>query len=427
MILFHSRPMRALLTALLFLCSVMAGFLIIEFGLRLALYGSLEWRQTDRLPLMRVPHPTLGWLLAPNQHALEQELEYKNEVTTNSKGLRDREYPYQKDGAFRILLFGDSYMEAVHVAEGDGFPDVMERLLTDRRVEVINMGVGGYATVAQWRYLLEEGIKYAPDLVLVAFYAENDVYGNSPELSRQFWREDNVRYYGQPYVQWNETEAVLDLIPPDYDRSKAGYEERLAAYSPRLYQLQAFQKSLTSHLYQQMRLKYITRVRTPGKDVVIHFGCYMEDFLGLPKDNVDLAPELYDASWQEAWFLTEQVLIAMAAAAEANGARFAFFNAPARVQFEQGYENAVRKEFPWITLNTGLPEEKLMAFAEEHHISFYNLLPAFRKADSEGQVLSYNHDSHWNADGHRLAAETVVQWLEAQEFIPSREDSPNTL
>lgn len=406
-------------TFLLTVISLALAFLILEFGLRLALYGSLEWRQSSRLPLIRKPHPTLGWLLAPDQNAIEESLEFQHIVTTNSKGLRDREYPYEKPtGVYRILVFGDSYMEAAHVAEEQGFSAVLETLLLDRRAEVVNMGVGGYATVSEWRYLVEEGIRYAPDLVLLAFYAENDVYGNSLELSKQFWGEDNVRFFGQPYVVWQPETGQLEVVPPDYARSLAGYEERLAAFSPSLYRLQAFQKSLTSHIYQQMRLRFIKRVRTPGEDANIHFGCYIEDFSSVLPEDTNLTRQQYQKLWEDAWQTTERVLLRMSRDAQENGARFAFFNSPARIQFESAYEKAVREKFPQLGLNINLPEEKLGAFAAAHDLSFCNLLPAFREADASGAVVNYNHDAHWNPQGHRLAAETVAKWLEKERLIP---------
>ncbi len=43
--------------------------------------------------------------------------------------------------------------------------------------EVVNAGVAGYGTLQEYLYLVSEGIKYQPDLVLLMFY-ENDLYDN---------------------------------------------------------------------------------------------------------------------------------------------------------------------------------------------------------------------------------------------------------
>ena len=150
-------------------------FLMLEFGLRLALFGSLQWQQSGYLPFIRVPHPEFGWLPDSNQTAAEDAIEYQHLVSTNDKGLRDKAHKYEKPaGTFRIVVLGDSYMEGTHVPDGKAFPQVLESLLASRGVEVVNLGVSGFATTAEWLYLQEEGIKYQPDMVLLAF-AENDL------------------------------------------------------------------------------------------------------------------------------------------------------------------------------------------------------------------------------------------------------------
>ena len=50
--------------------------------------------------------PELGWRNIPGWRATT----YDRPLVINSKGLRDREYPYEKsDGTRRILVLGDSY------------------------------------------------------------------------------------------------------------------------------------------------------------------------------------------------------------------------------------------------------------------------------------------------------------------------------
>ncbi len=416
--IFQKRLRSGAVTLLLLLASMALAFLVLEFGLRLALFGSLQWRQSGHLPFIRVPHSELGWLPAPNQVAAEEALEYQHLTTTNSKGLRDTHRAYEKPpGAYRIVVLGDSYMEATHVPEGEGFPQVLEALLAARNVEVINLGVGGYATTAAWLYLRSEGMKYEPDLVLLGFYAENDVHGNSPELSRLFWGEDNIRYYGQPYALWDSDNESFEIRAPDYERSYAGYQERLAAYSPRLYQLDALRKSLTSHLFQQMRLQLYTRVRPPGYDVNIHFGCYLTNFSHVPEDS-EPGPDAYQELWDDAWAITKQQITAINDTARKQGVHFAFFNAPARIQFESRYQEAVAERFPALSLDVDLPERRLGAFAARENIPFVDISPPFREADAAGRVVNYNHDSHWNAAGHRLAATAVVAWLDEENLLP---------
>ena len=70
------------------------------------------------------------------------------------------------------MTFGDG----LPMAE-QAFPYVVESLLENRlgrRIETVNAGVGGYSPWQEYAYLAGDGIKYAPDLVVVSFVL-NDV------------------------------------------------------------------------------------------------------------------------------------------------------------------------------------------------------------------------------------------------------------
>jgi lysophospholipase L1-like esterase len=118
---------------------------------------------------------TLGWKLKPGA----QDILDGVPVRINGKGLRGPEVDYAKSpGITRILYLGDS------VTFGDGlprdkqsFPYLVEPLLESslgRGIETINAGVGGYSPWQEYAYLASEGIRYAPDLIVVSFVL-NDV------------------------------------------------------------------------------------------------------------------------------------------------------------------------------------------------------------------------------------------------------------
>src|SRR5680860_59718 len=77
----------------------------------------------------------------------------------NSHGFRDYERTYEKPkGTFRILIFGDSYVEALQVALEDSFPALLEKKLnagfSTKKVEVIALGQSGFGTAdAYMRYV----------------------------------------------------------------------------------------------------------------------------------------------------------------------------------------------------------------------------------------------------------------------------------
>ena len=63
-------------------------------------------------------------------------------VSQNAEGLRDRHYPYARDGGRRrILVLGDSVVWCWGVEQADCFTERLEAALPD--TDVINAGVPG--------------------------------------------------------------------------------------------------------------------------------------------------------------------------------------------------------------------------------------------------------------------------------------------
>src|SRR5262245_41152094 len=118
--------------------------------------------------------------------------QFGHDVSFNSAGLRDREHSFEKQaGTFRILLLGDSFMEALQVPSDSMLATLMERDLTratGRPVEVINGGVSGWGTGDELRYLTRYGLAYHPDLVVVAMTLHNDISDN---LRREWYTLEN--------------------------------------------------------------------------------------------------------------------------------------------------------------------------------------------------------------------------------------------
>lgn len=119
----------------------------------------------------------------PNHRYWQTSRDYKVLVRTNSKGLRaDVEFPYEKPpGVKRIVVLGDSFGMGYEVDLDKTFLAQMQHVLANHsiRTEVINLSVSGHGTAEELIVLQNEGVKYHPDLVLLAW--------NSTDI------EDNIR------------------------------------------------------------------------------------------------------------------------------------------------------------------------------------------------------------------------------------------
>ena len=104
--------------------------------------------------------------LCPNFVGVFSTPDYSVVYKTNSKGLRDQEYPAVKPpGKTRILAIGDSFTFGTGIAYGDRFTDLLESAFED--VEVISMAVPGSGHDQQLMQFVHEGIAYRPDQVFV--------------------------------------------------------------------------------------------------------------------------------------------------------------------------------------------------------------------------------------------------------------------
>jgi lysophospholipase L1-like esterase len=148
---------------------VLAGLLpilLLDFGLR---------PFVDPKTSVFVEDPELGWRMRPDAVGEWGGVE----VRVNRRGLRgpaveDRKPP----GVRRLLFLGDSVTFGFGVAEVDEvFPSRVGRSLEEalgKSVEVVNAGVGGYSPWQELAFLEREGLRYAPDLVVIGFVL-NDV------------------------------------------------------------------------------------------------------------------------------------------------------------------------------------------------------------------------------------------------------------
>jgi len=118
--------------------------------------------------------------LLPNGRFRHTSYEYDYIWANNSLGMRDRERPRQKpQEAFRILILGDSMIQARGVTLEDAMVTRLEGLLNHstrtKAVEVLNGGVFGYSPMLEYLYLREIIDPLQPDLVVVGFFLQNDV------------------------------------------------------------------------------------------------------------------------------------------------------------------------------------------------------------------------------------------------------------
>lgn len=163
-------------------------------------------------------------------------------VRTNSFGQRGGSVNLEKTGGKkRILILGDSNAFGYAIKEENMFSSLLSEQLS-ASYEVINSSVFGYGTDQQLLLLKREGLRFNPDIVLIAFSAG--------DLSENMFSIDGG--YSKPYFKLSKGELILKNTPvpkkAPYRRSesKGSILKNLLYKKSHLYRL-IFQRLASSH------------------------------------------------------------------------------------------------------------------------------------------------------------------------------------
>lgn len=312
----------------------------------------------------------------------------RSDFVSNSKGLRTIEYSEEKPlGTLRVLALGDSFTYASGAAPYDAlWPVQLERRLqeqTERRVEVLNLGMPGVGPNYQVRLWEIEGSRLDADLAILAFFVGNDFTDargaravESP-LDRLAQASLAVRLVRNLYLRHTLTRQVN---PADQSQSRpnlAGrggvrYEEIVPRYT---YHYDPEDPPMSADAFA-----HVERVRFQI--------CRKRRMDGLMPAVADALRELRDH-------------------AAASGVPLFVVIIPDRYQLEPELRASIIEQRggraeSW---DIDLPQRRLVAFLEEEGIPYLDLLPAFRASE---EVLYRFRDTHWNVKGLTRAVDLLL-------------------
>jgi hypothetical protein len=321
-------------------------------------------------------------------------------IQINSAGLRDREHSMLKpENTVRIAVLGDSYAEALQVSMENTFWAVLERQLNEchafgpDKAEVINFGESGYGTAQELLTLRHRVWDYSPDIVLLAFVTGNDIADSYKPLRR---------IPQIPYFELKDDVLVLD------DSFHAHHYEDAATSLKMQWALAAAENFKIAKLYFafKARLSKVLSAQKPAQaNVPIRE-------VGLD-DSVYLEPT--GADWQEAWNVTEALVVRMRDEVKAKGARFLLVTLSNSIQVHP--DPTLRGQFMKdLGINTLFyPDRRIKALADRENIDATILAPLFQGYAESHQIYLHGFANtrmgfgHWNERGHHLAGETIAE------------------
>ena len=391
--------------------SLFLSLIIAELALRLVIPVDSQ-RPFD----FRIPHPILGWVLQPNITYLYGIPEGKVSVTHNSEGWRDLERAVKKpDGVFRILVLGDSFMEANSVELDNTFYRQVEKLAraVGKNVEVINMGVAGYGTLQEYLVFHHIGSLYQPDLVLVGFFTGNDLVNNSLALS-SFLLEEGQVVNARPFLDLNES-ISWTITPVDFKAAQLSYAKNKASRESK-------KNRLTEKLiFLKLLAEGVERIPVPEflKNQIGHPEPVDKRIYELALMGVNYCEE--SEEFTEAWDTTKRIFAKLKEEVQSHGGELVVFTVPAIEEVSLEYMQAVTADVTYpanLCLEEAPSHARLTRMLTELDIELISLLQDFRRVMRQDEINLYQSDLHWNPEGHALAAERVVSALIVRGYFP---------
>jgi hypothetical protein len=356
--------------ALLILFGLLLPLVLAEIGLRVA--GAILPGDYQTVSFAEA-HPEFGRRNRPGA-GWKKTSEYTSWIEVNLKGLRGAEIDYPKPpGEYRILVVGDSFTFAEQVNQIETFTQRLEdRLNADGATlhyRVLNAGSNGWATANEAVYLTKEGVRFRPDVVLVAVYLGNDVADN----------------YRRVATVQNAVEADLALRGADSFDGPRRLLRRSELYT-------VFESGVLAKLP------------------------WWQDDGG--SSSSDRRAPRSEAEAAEAWTITERLLDRMRDVSESQGARFAVLVVPAaNVVAQRGGAAAKETDDEDDSGDEDRPgfedpHGQFAALSERNGLLELDLLSTMRRADNRlKERLYYRQNAHWTAAGHGVAADALYKFL----------------
>lgn len=364
---------RFVIAASLVTLSLALALALLEAGLRLFYpMSDFLWQWDERIGMKLIPGKQ-GRSVKPRFFDVE--------VSVNAEGFRDRDHDLATAASTpRVVLLGDSFVEAIQVPFENSITAVLQRELEHRygKVETINFGVSGSGTARQYLALREYGLRYRPDLVLLFFFG-NDVSDNSERLR-------GAPYFPYPRLSWDGK-----LL-----RDSAG-EPLFTAFAAPAARFEL--PDGVKHNWKTYRFLRQLADRSPG--VAPQGFAYYELYRSKPLP-----------AWAEAWSSTEQLILAMRDLAQASKAKFGVVLVPSAWEVYPDLWNQAVRRLTAISdgsLDPDYPSRRLRDFLEANGVVVLDLLGEFRQRALNPPLLYIPEDAHWTSEGHRLAANLIAR------------------
>jgi lysophospholipase L1-like esterase len=374
-----------------FLFAIVLSLCVGELTLRVFALVSGSYRSS---PFRRYD-PVLGISLIPNKDVTHERGCFQGQIHVNRWGMRDRDRTVAKTpGEFRIALVGDSLVEGPQVKADEVMNIRMEKLLQQKgykNVSVLNFAVEGIGTTQEYLMYREQIRQFHPDLVLLAFVA-NDVMNNSSTLQPKCY---GIHTWYCPYYNLDPNgDLVLQPVQTRYFNGLRSYLE---------------EHSLLTYYLERSWARFV-------------------NYTPYTWDGIYLAWQVYSdqsgAEWDRAWLVSEKVLERYKRDVEGDGGKLVIMAPPQLYETDLNWSTYFPKQEGKIpsSFNPKVYNARLADIAHQSGVPLESLTPYFQNYRDTHHLqppyFSLSCDHHYSPLGHEVAAEAMVQKLEEGKWLP---------
>ncbi len=367
-------------------------------------------------------NPRLGFVFKPNSTLKwSNVIDYSVTQKANSVGFLDYEHSFEKPrGTYRVLLLGDSFIEAVQVETKDKIQAILQEKLQKkypfRKPEVIALGFSGCGTSNVLSFYEELGRKYKPDLVVIVF-VYNDFANNSPLL-------ESIRNGWDPYKSprlFFEKKGENDYARIDIDPDWGKYVLKTKGKTPLFVRIE---NQMNPYLGWSTLYRWLTKI------IDIKFKISTNAYNEVVKERIAELRQVPSYRAQlSGWKFPDDLDMDLMIYAE---------NMPPVFEDAVGITDHIIKVFKEKTLKDGaklvimanaasLPESpdkmngrkttdkgymsRIKKIADQNNIPLIDLNTYFSKR-GDLKEARWRYDAHWNKTGHSWAADALFEYLD---------------
>ncbi len=393
------------------------------------------FKRVNQRPLMI--DPKLGMIFKPYvETTLSNGTEYSVTQRSNRYGFldRDRDWTQKDANTYRILLLGDSYVEACQVEIKNKVHVLLEEKLNaslsgKKKIETVALGFSGMGTCNELAFYENLGRQFKADLVVLLFIL-NDYANNSPALQaiNEGWHPLKAPRY---FLELDHTKNTVVQLPIQTDYQKYGIPVKIPPPVPEPEGIQFLDSWLSSskayghyrgsirHAMlggeEQARVDdvFTQRIKFLQKDSF--FGPKLKDW-NYPDDfdmNIMFYSDTMPQVFTEALQLTDVALQILQQSCKRDGASLLVC---------AGHFLTTSKTSRVYANRTFTPSKALQRLKETTAKRQIPLLDLYEVFTSRGDIqdVTWKEDGHWNLNGHAWAAEGLAEFLSTQKWFQDK-------